>query len=303
MTRKKLAVLALASALVVAMLPTTATAEDDVPLYVSLGTSLAAGTTVASDGTSVPFSDTSYTDQLHSLLAGRGMHFDHVKLGCPGETTDQLLGGVNVFGQPSNCAGLYASGYQMGDALAAIATGNVGLITIDIGANDILQAQFLCDSDPDCILAEIPGILTNVGTIVGTLRASGYTGPIIGMNYYNPQIAAAIGFYSGQPGPLVPDPEFAVLTDVLSVGFNAALADVYAATGAHTANVYGKFNSGDFGDDRPANGVWDNVDYVCRLTFMCPYDLGFAADIHPKPLGYRVIAKAFVAVIQKLGKA
>ena len=40
----------------------------------------------------------------------------------------------------SACAGVYATGSQLGDALAALAEGNVVLITIDIGSNDITQA-------------------------------------------------------------------------------------------------------------------------------------------------------------------
>lgn len=302
MTRK-LALLGLVAALVVGVMP--AAAADDGPsgVYVSLGTSLAAGTIADSLGNNIAFSDKSYTDQLHAGLVRRGADLDHAKLGCPGETTLQMLGGVNLFGQPSGCVDMYATGSQMGDALAAIAAGNVELVTIDIGANDILQTQIICAGDPDCIGAAIPGILANVGLVVGTLRASGYTGTIVGMNYYNPQITAGIGYLPGVPGQGAPDPVLAGLTDLLTVGFNDGLAAVYGAFGVHVADVYGKFNAGDFGDDFPANGVWDNIDYTCRLTYMCPTNPAAAPNIHANGLGYSAIAKAFAAALRAAGKA
>jgi len=303
MTRK-LALLGLVAALMVGLMPAAGATEDGPSgVYISLGTSLAAGTLADSLGDSIPFSDKSYTDQFHAGLVRRGADLAHVKLGCPGETTDQLLGGVNIFGSPSPCQALYATGSQMGDALATIAAGGVDLITIDIGANDILQTQFVCDSDPDCISAAIPGILANVGTIIGTLRASGYAGTILAMNYYNPQIVAGIGFFSGVPGQGTPDPVFAGLTDALSVGFNGGLESVYGAFGVPVADVYNQYNAGDFGDDFPANGAWDNIDYTCRLTYMCPTNPNAAPNIHPTPLGYSAIAKAFTAAMRAAGKA
>ena len=297
MSRRKLLVMALVSVMVVALFPTAVSAGEAEPgVYISLGTSLAAGTSVDSSGNSLAFTDRSYTDQLYERLSKRS-DLSHVKLGCPGETTDQLLGGVNAAGSPSNCAALYATGSQIGDALATTASSNVTLITIDIGANDILQAQVVCAGDPVCITAAIPGILGNVGGIMGTLRAAGYDGLIVAMNYYNPQIAAGIGFYPGTAGPLAPDPAFAGLTDALTVGFNDGLAQVYGAFGVPVANVYRAFNAGDFGDDSPANGVWDNIDVVCRATFMCPTN-GYTSDIHPTPRGYGLIAKTIANTIR-----
>ena len=87
--------------------------------------------------------------------------------------------------------------------MATLATENVVLVTIDLGANDINQAQDLCSNEPDptaCIVASIGPIATKVANIVGALRVhGGYAGPIIGMNYYNPQVASAIGFFAGAP--------------------------------------------------------------------------------------------------------
>ena len=287
-------------ATLVLVAPLAAYADSPPPetIYLSLGTSLAAGSQADANGDTTFSSESSYTDQLYQRVKGRiGANLVHEKLGCDGETTDQFMGGVNVSGQPSKCAGLYDTGSQLGDALAAIGGGNVVLITIDIGANDVLQAQQVCQGDPGCIVGQIPVIAGKVAQIVGTLRQAGYGGPIVAMNYYNPQVAAAIGYFSGVAGQQAPNPVLAQLSDQLAQGFNGALAQAYAATGAQVADVYGAFNAGDFGDDKPPNGIWDNVDVVCDLSYMCPDDPGVKANIHLTRKGYRVVAKTFLGIV------
>ena len=283
--------------LMVATLSLPASAESSEPaVYLSLGTSLAAGSLADEAGNTTFSSSWSYTDQLHQRLVGRiSADLDHVKLGCAGETTDQFVGGTDVFGQFSACRGDYgATKSQLGRALEVMSTGKVELITIDLGANDILHAQQTCQGDPACIAAQIPAIAGKVATIVGAIRASGYQGEILAMNYYNPQLAVAIGHFPGVSGIQTGDPELAMATDQLARGFNAALTQAYNATGTHVVDVYSAFNSRDFEDNHPHNGVSDNVDTVCQLTYMCPSDEEVKANIHANKLGYKVIAKAFV---------
>ena len=300
MTRRNMTVMAMAFVMVVSLIPAVALADatGEAPVYLSVGTSLAAGSMADADGNTTFSSNVAYTDQLHRRLVGRlAVGLEHVKLGCPGETADQMGGAVDVFGRPSNCAAIYATGSQLGDAVAVLGSRDVRLVTIDMGANDIFHAQFVCGGDPACIGAAIPDIAGKVAGIVATLRATGYSGPIIGMNYYNPQVANAIGYFSGVPGQADPDVEIAVLSDAVIQGLNGALAAAYGATGASVADVYGAFNAGDFGDDRPENGIPDNVDQVCRLTFMCPRDAETNANIHPNRRGYSTIAKAFMVQV------
>jgi lysophospholipase L1-like esterase len=224
-----------------------------------------------------------------------------VKLGCDNETTLTFIGGVNIEGNPSRCVGDYVTDSQMGDALMWLQTGRVALVTIDLGANDANQWAARCQFAPDCLLPELESVVESVGTIVGTLRVGGaYAGPIIGMTYYNPNVAAAIGYFSGIPGQHDPDPGFAGLSDALATGLNGGLSQAYGLTGAAVADVYTAFNSGDFGDDKPRNDVPDNVDRVCRLTSMCPDEPDVNANIHPNKHGYRVIAKTFFRVFKAL---
>ena len=313
MLRRTFTVVAAVTVLL-ATVPASATAHRpprEEAVYMSLGDSLAAGMVADENGDTVQGS-LAYTDQLYWRLKWklRNTHkLTHVKLGCDGETTDTFNGGFSIEGYSTKCASDYATGFQLGDALATLATENVELITITIGANDVLQAQVACQmAHPDdeaafqaCLFGDIAEIAEDLATIVGTLRvAGGYDGPIIGMTYYNPQAAAAIGFYPGMPGPLPADLEMAMGSDALTQGFNDALAQAYTLTGAEVADVYTAFNTGDFGDDRPANGVPDNVDRLCRLTYMCPDEDGVNANIHPNWKGYFVIARTFMKVVRSL---
>jgi len=294
--------LVLAIALGVALVPGMASARiPDEEVYLSLGTSLAAGSQADAAGDTTFSSPESYTDQLYVRAKGRiAAKLSHVKLGCPGETTDTFVGGTNISGDPSACAGLYETGSQLGDALAALEAGNVVLVTIDLGANDIIQAQVACQGDPTCIGAALGQIAAKVAGIVATMRGSGYAGPIVGMNYYNPQVAAAIGYFPGQPGQLPPDLGLAVLTDVLAQAFNGALENAYETAGADVVDVHAAFNASDFGDDKPHNGIPDNVDVVCALSYMCPDDPEVEANIHLNKHGYRVVAMVFFAHVKSL---
>ncbi len=296
----------LVTALSLLLTPAAAVAGDaeqpEEPVYLSLGTSLAAGVLADENGDSTFGSDVGYADQLAPRLEDHiGDELDHVKLGCDGETTDQFVGGVNDAGLPSKCVGSYGTGSQLGDALATLQTRDVAVVTIDLGSNDVYQAQATCGLDAACLAAEIEQAATNVATIVTTLRiVGGYDGPIIGLLYYNPLVAASVGFFSGLPGPMPPDPAFAVASDQIVQGLNGALAVAYAATGANVADAYAAFNSGDFGDDQPTAGIPDSVDAVCTLTFMCPEREGVKANIHPTKKGYRVIAKAMFSVYKQI---
>jgi lysophospholipase L1-like esterase len=231
-----------------------------------------------------------YTDRLYKKLEGR-VHGDleHVKLGCDGEKTTDML-----FGTETKCD--YVTGTQLGDAMMWLGdpTVDVVLVTIDIGANDINRAARLCAFDMPCIQSASLGILGNVGQILGALRSTGYTGPIVGMNYYSPNVTAVIGRFAGVPGEHAPDPGFAVLSDALTQGFNGGLATVYGLFGSPVADVYGTFASGDLSDNggkyqKKGNGVADGADAACKLTYMCPKDETAKANIHPNPKGYKAM--------------
>lgn len=295
--RRIATVLTIAAVSAVLAVPTARATPGD-GVYLSLGTSLAAGSQADAAGDTTFSSDSSYTDQLYQRLKGHlGSELEHVKLGCPGETTDQFLGGVDTEDNPSNCTDLYATRSQIGDAVATIQSRDVVLVTIDIGANDLFAAQRLCGNDVNCIGGHIQAVALDTAQIVTLLRSAGYDGQIIAMNYYNPLAAAAIGFINGVPGQGDPDLGLALSSDALVSALNGALEQVYGALGVTVADVYAAFNAGDFGDDVPENGQPDNVDALCKLSYMCPDDGTVKPNIHLNKHGYRVVAKEFLDLV------
>ena len=313
--RKRSLLVFLATLLTITLLPGVASAEngEDSPIYLSLGTSLSAGTLADVDGSSQPFTNKSFTDRLYPRLRKHfGGQLEHVKLGCPGETSNSMMTGMFVLGAddppdgdafmnaptPSVCSDsgplpIYGSGTQLGDALATLDSGRVELVTIDMGANDALRTLNGCGVNPTCIEMGLGFSLVNLQSILFDIRAV-YSGPIIGMTYYNPNLAAIVNPDVGTGG--LPPEVFAAITNQLTADYNNGLEAVYGAFGVRVADVETAFDTQNFGD-ADGNGVPDNVDMICALTDMCPSKPGASPNIHPNPRGYLFISRVFLTAL------
>jgi hypothetical protein len=315
--RRRRLFIALAVFLTVSVLPGVASSEngDDAPIYLSLGTSLSAGTLADEVGSSQPFTNKSFTDRLYPHLHDYfGGQLEHVKLGCPGETSYSMMTGTFVLGAddppdgdafmnapiPGVCSDTgpyprYDSGTQLGDALATLDTGRVELVTIDMGANDVLRTLSGCGVDQACLATGLGFSLVNLQAILVQIRVvHGYTGPILGMTYYNPNLAAIVNPDVDTSG--LPPGDFAAITNVLAADYNDGLEAVYGAFGVTVVDVETAFGTQDFGD-ADGNGVPDNVDTICELTDMCPSKPGAGPNIHPNPKGYIFISRLFLATL------
>ena len=198
----------------------------------------------------------------------------HENLGCPGETSDTFMDG-------GRCD--YPHGSQLDEALNFLhAHGKfTGLITIDLGANDVLQCT-QGTLDFQCAEEAIERLAVNLANILATLReAAGPDVPIVGMNYYNPLLV--LWFQN---------PDLAELTRLLMLDFNEALEGVYAGFGFPVADVAGAFMSGDLVTDTNMNMVPDSVELLCAWTWMCAF-----MNVHTNEVGYGVIAGEFVGVL------
>lgn len=235
-----------------------------------------------------------YVDDFGAALKFLNPKLQIINDGCPGETTDTMIKGSGIYG-PNYCAGgptgspfpkvflhhPYA-GTQLADALAVAANPNVSTITLDIGANDVLQfightcgfpATFTCT--PGQIEAEFGHIASNVGFILANLRAVAPKAKIVFVSQYNPY-------------PTVLKPEGT--GDATVEALNGALKGVATALGASFANTLRAINfSGTHGG--PESG---DIPTVCAFTAMCPggtfNPASPQADIHPTKLGYAVMA-------------
>ena len=261
--------------------------EAEVHYFVSLGTSLSVGVQPTSGGTLLP-TDDGYSDQLFDMIkadfeaAGQNRELRLVKLGCPGETLDDMMNG-------GSCA--YIAGSQLDAAVDFLGdnTHRVFLLTIDMGANDFLNANCITDAvDLDCVNDVSAQISTDLASVLETLSsAADPATTIVGMNYYNPYLASWLDGPSGQ--------SLATDSAAAAVVFNDSLSTTYETAGIFMANVYGAFESDDFSTMVPTTMPPPNdmlpvsVANICTLTYMCaPAPVG--PDVHANVAGYSLIA-------------
>lgn len=258
--------------------------------YLSLGDSLALGIQPTSSGASLP-TDGGYADRIYSVLRRRQPGWQLVKLGCSGETTHTMVhGGI--------CS--YKAGSQLAQAEQFLRAhrGHVGLVTIDIGANDpnscVLGAVALRELTT-CIGDTLKLTQSDLRTIMAGLRsAAGPDVTILAMSYYVPELA---GWLDGKTGK-----EIAVLTERLVAGYNRLLAGIYRRYGARIANVFGAFHSSDFTDQVRLDGYGllpRNVATICEWTWSCA-NWPRGPNEHANDIGYGVIALAFLLADPKL---
>jgi len=245
--------------------------------YLALGDSLAYGyqpTHVTGQG---------YVDDLYANLHATDANLQLNNLGCPGETSATMIsGGV--------CS--YPEGNQLDAAIHFIRSHplRVKLITIDIGANDVDHCLSTGTIDQTCINDGLAAIAKNVTKIVVRLRLAAPFVKIVGMNYYDPFLAA---YLQGPTGPALAQQSL-TLADKL----NRELTAIYHLGGFKVADVAGAFSTDDFTTMVPiAPGVTVPLDVarICQWTWMCTVPPG--PDIHANPAGYAVMAQAFAATL------
>ena len=104
------------------------------------------------------------------------------------------------------------------------------------------------------------------------------------MTYYLPALAE---WQSGLPGRMV-----AWAAEKLAATYNRLLTRVYVKSGARVANVFGVFETADFGT--PANSdVPRNVARLCQWTWACAAPPR-GPNQHANEAGYQVIARTFL---------
>jgi lysophospholipase L1-like esterase len=287
--RRIVTVAALSAAVVMTAAPALAATSNTAhspratSYYLSLGDSLAQGVQPNAAGVSVE-TDQGYADQLYAALRLGDPGLQLVKLGCPGETTASMIsGGI--------CS--YSQGSQLAAAVSFLQAhpGQVSLITIDIGANDLNPCVVLgsLSAVEACVQTTLPTVVANLTQIMTQLRAAGGGNVrIIGMAYYVPELAEWLTGPAGQ--------QYAELTEQLAVTFNGLLSNVYQQFGARIADVFSAFQSADFTDQVTLPNIGTvprNVAIICQWTWECaPAPRG--PNEHANVIGYRVIALTFL---------
>jgi lysophospholipase L1-like esterase len=216
--------------------------------------------------------------------AGIGLGLNDENAACPGEATGSFLSNQ----QPDNGCRLYRQhaplhvNYGSAATQFAYATnflqqngGNTGLVTIQLGSDDVLLLEEQCDNNPQCIAAGLPQVLqtagTNMATILGGLRQTGYAGAIVVVNYYSTD-------YTNQN-----------ITQITSA-LNQAITAPASLFGAVVADVFSAFQAA----SQPAGGRT----CVAGLLNAKHGNNALGCDIHPSQSGQKLIAQTIASSFQ-----
>lgn len=257
------------------------------PFYLALGDSLAAG---YQPGRGI--TRKGYVDDLWRTAREQTPALDLRKLGCPGETSLSLINGKH-----SSCD--YPAGSQLDAAVGFLERhpGDVSFITIDVGANDVVNACLDFDTGVvhrACVVDRLPRLNARITEILDALRAAAGPGvPIVGMTYHVP----FLGLWGLVPGgrhlARIDERAFEVLNDGLDT--------TYTDAGAMVADVARTFRIDEFTEtvvvhDRGRLPL--NVALACRWTWFCSER--YFGDPHPNRTGYARIAHTFYRELRAL---
>lgn len=259
--------------------------------YLSLGDSLAQG--MQPDGAGITVNtDEGYADQLYAIERPRIPGLKLVKLGCGGETTGSFLTGRGNSADAFLLGCHPAGGSQMAAAERFLRAhrrrGEVALLTIDIGANDVDGCQQGSEINIDCVLRGVGEIARNLPVILRRLRRAAAPGTrMAAMTLYDPFLSLYLS-----PG----GQEEALTSVTYARNVNQGLELIYRSAGFRVAHVDSAFRTYDTTRTTSLAGqsapVPVAVAEVCRLTWMCaPAPVG--PNIHANADGYHVIAEAF----------
>lgn len=274
-SRRRMSVLAVVVAVVTVGTSVAAWADhgqDGHRPYLALGDSVAFGyITQAGFEYGNPDNFVGYPD-----YAARSLRLTSTNASCPGEATSGFLSstgadnGCRAFRQLAPLHVAYGSTQLLFAEDFLGAHRNTKLVTIGIGANDVFLLQKSCVSTPNpqqCIAAGLPALLAtiaqNMQTILFSLRATGFRGVLMIVNYYSLDYT---------------DPAGTNGTRLL----NQAISEFARANGAVVADVFTAFQT----VAAFAGGQ------TCRAGLLnaSPQNQ-FICDVHPSQSGQRLIGQ------------
>jgi lysophospholipase L1-like esterase len=228
-----------------------------------------------------------YANDLVLLEAYQGVALTLDQIGCPGETVQTILNTKVA----DHCYALPKT--QMTQAVAFLQAhrSSVGVVTVDLGFNNIRLCLWASPVDEACANQAIAAVQVDMPKILRELKnAAGPNVRIVGLEYNDPFLARYINGASGAAAAT------AGLIDMDRL--NAALDQAYVGAGVSVANVPALFDT-DITTRIAAPGggvIPENVAQACAMTWMC-YLAPFGPDDHPNDAGYALIAQAIAAVL------
>ena len=254
--------------------------------YLALGTSLAVGFQPGRGET-----PNGYVDDLWRRMGQQIPSLGLRNVGCPGDTSRKM-----ITGKHSLCD--YAAGSQLDAAVAFLEAhpGQVAFITIDVGAQDLVER---CLENTGligraCAVDLLPRLQSRLARIVDALgTAAGPSVPIVAMTYYN-QFLGLWGLIRGGRHLARADQRVWAL-------LNAAFVTAYGDAGVTVADVAATFRIDDFTHTVVLAGFGRlplNVGRTCAWTWFCSKE--FFGDPHPNAKGYGKVALTFERELRRV---
>lgn len=291
--------LALSLLVMLGAVPSVASASNSAArYYLALGDSLSQGVQPDVRGLSLE-TDQGYADQLFAIARRQIPTLKLVKLGCPGDTTASMLTGHGneAAAKFFHCARTGGSQLKAAELFlrAHHRPGEVALVTVDIGANDVDGCAAPGVNVGACVSAGEASIKRNLPPILRGVKQAAPAGAVLaGMTLYDPVLS---GYFNASASVRA----LAAASVAFLKTINGEITAANRAAGYKTADVAGAFRSYDGTVNVPYNGqlVPVNVARVCSWTWACtPPPSG--PNIHANKNGYAVIARAFARVVGRL---
>jgi lysophospholipase L1-like esterase len=227
------------------------------------------------------------------------------QFGCGGATTSSIVNAIGCPDYGSSDVVEYPTTTQEAAALAFINNpanaGEVGLITISIGGNDVTSCANASGGDTGilgCIETADTGITTNVTSLVSSLdsalTANGDTAPVIGLTYPDVILGDWV-FPTGATNQSLAG----LSTTAFDALINPTLQAAYGGAGNFVNVTQAPYKEATAGDDtplttlknlRPYGKIPAAVAEICQITYFCSQ-----GNIHANTGGYTFIGKLIVA--------
>ena len=201
-----------------------------------------------------------------------------INAGCPGEFTSSFLtlgaltGPACPHARELGLLHIEYAGSQMEFAEDYLRTHDrVRLVTLQLGGPQTTDFFQACGSNPTCILNGLPAhtawLVTDMTSILSRLRAAGYSGQIIFVEY--------------------PSTNYNSFTSQILAQLYQAILPVLDAYGAQKAPVYDVFRvaAAPFGGNSCAAGL-----LITTATGLC--------NVHPTAAGHQLIASIIAGMVQ-----
>jgi len=230
-----------------------------------------------------------YADDVALMERYVGTSLSIYKTGCQGETLHSYL----TIKPKNHCNSQPTTQVSKDVAYLQAHLDEPGLITVDIGFNDIRVCLSSEVVDEACVDRVVAAVQLDIPKIVKVLKdASGSHVQIVGLEYNDPFLAH---YLNGPTGPYDANETLVAMNRM-----DSALKTAYQSAGASVADVPSFFRMNDTSIDTLTNvGSWpENVKEACTLTWLCN-SAPFGPDDHPNDAGYALIARAIIAALPK----